>query len=190
MAYYILKSYKLNIEPLRIFEALKSERNCFFLDSSLNGHHLGRFSFLGAEPFYILETKNQNPFPQLREVLNCYRFTLPKSDLPFLGGAVGFFAYDLGFILEKKTKHLPKSDLGIPDCLFGFYNTGIIIDHWKKLLYLFATGFPEKKDYLAKKLAKENFKERETLLEKISQEKDRGQGLSLGKQTTELKSSF
>ncbi|MBI5144972.1 MAG: aminodeoxychorismate synthase component I [Candidatus Omnitrophica bacterium] len=39
-------------------------------------------------------------------------------------------------------------------------------------------------------MAKENFKERETLLEKISQEKDRGQGLSLGKQTTELKSSF
>src|SRR3989338_6888919 len=98
MAYYILKSYKLKISPLDIFEALKNERNCFFLDSSLNSDYsLGRFSFLGIDPFYILETKNQNPFGKLRQLLEKYKIPAANNSLPFLGGAVGYFAYDLGF---------------------------------------------------------------------------------------------
>jgi len=191
MAYYILNSYKLKINPLRVFEALKNEKNCFFLDSSLNSNYsLGRYSFLGIDPFYILETKNQDPFINLREMLQKYRISLPKNSPPFLGGAVGYLAYDLGFLLEKKLRRITKDDLGIPDCLFGFYNTVITIDNFKKIFYISAVGFPEKSYHLSKSLSESNFKKIYKLLAqakfcKINNKKNKSKDKQL-----KLKSNF
>ena len=187
MAYYILKSYKLKHKPLEIFEALKNERNCFFLDSSLNAGHLGRYSFLGIDPFYILKAKNQDPLPGLRRVMDRYRVSLPKSPIPFLGGAVGYLAYDLGFTLEKKLKRKPKAATRIPDAYFGFYNTAIIIDHFKGLLYIFSAGFPEKGYHLAKALCEFNFKKISKLLSKTASS---GRVADIKAGRTELKSNF
>ncbi len=190
MAYYILKSYKLKVEPFRVFEALKNERSCFFLDSSLNANSLGRYSFLGIDPFYVLETKNRDPFPRLREILGRYRISIPGSGLPFLGGAVGYFGYDLGFILEKKLKNTPKAGLGLPDCALGFYNTAIIIDHLKKLLYIFSIGFPETKYHLAKSLCDFNFKKIYKLLGGINASRGNGTKEEQRLPPAELKSNF
>ena len=149
MAYCILKSYKLKTSPLAVFEALKGERNCFFLDSSLNSNYrLGRYSFLGIDPFYILESKNSQTLTKLREVLEKYKINLTADKIPFLGGAVGYLSYDA-------------------EWLFGFYNTAIVLDHFKKLLYIFSVGFPEKKYNLAKSLAEKNYKRMYRLLSGI-----------------------
>ncbi len=164
MAYYILKSYKPALEPIRIFEAIKNERGSFFLDSSLNSNSLGRYSFLGIEPFYTLETKNQDPLPRLREILSRYTISIPGEGIPFLGGAVGYFSYSLGFTLEKKLQDKPNIPAVIPECSFGFYNGAIIIDHFKKLLYIFSAGFPERDYRMAKLLSELNFKKMLKLL--------------------------
>lgn len=120
---------------------------------------MGRYSFLGVDPFYVLETKKQDPFPALRETFNRYKISIPKgNDLPFLGGAVGYLAYDLGFTLEKKVKNTPKPGLDMPDSSFGFYNTVITIDHFKRLLHIFSSGLPESNYSLAKSLCELNFK--------------------------------
>lgn len=158
MAYYILKSYKLKLSALEIFGLLKDRRNCFFLDSGLNSDYsLGRYSFLGIDPFFVLKTKGIDPFPELRRITDSYRINIPKVNIPFLGGAVGYFSYDLGLMLEK-IKLSVKEHAGIPDCCFGFYGSVIIVDHLKRLLYVLATGFPERNSYLARKLANSNFK--------------------------------
>ena len=81
-----------------------------------------------------------------------------NSAPPFLGGAVGFLSYDLGFSLEGKIKIRAKDELSIPDCFFGFYNSVVIIDHLKNILYVSCLGFPEKKYSAAKTLAENNFK--------------------------------
>jgi para-aminobenzoate synthetase component 1 len=168
MAYYILKSYKLKLKPSDIFLVLQNERNCFFLDSSLNSNYsLGRFSFLGVDPFYILETKHQDPFQKLRGLLEEYKISLLKAPFPFLGGAVGYFAYDLGFLLEPRLAQKNLDDLQIPDCYLGFYNAIIILDHLKKMLYIFSLGFPEKTAHLAKSLCESNFKKIHALLCKL-----------------------
>jgi para-aminobenzoate synthetase component 1 len=168
MAYYILKSYKLKFSPFQLFSVLKNETNCFFLDSSLNANYLGRYSFLGIDPFYILKTKNQEPFEKLREALRRYKVSIPKNNLPFLGGAVGYLSYDLGLILEKKIKRINKQDLGIPECFFGLYNAIITVDHFKKLLHIFCIGFPETSYHLAKALCAANFKKINNLLSQIN----------------------
>lgn len=166
MAYYILKSYKLKNDAFNIFQLLKDSKNCFFLDSSLVLNDLGRYSFLGIEPFEILKAEQDESLEKLRRAVARYNLSVPKCSIPFLGGAVGYLAYDLGFALEKKVLRLKKEDSGIPDYFFGFYNKVVIIDHVKNMLHIFCVGFPEKKHYLQKALCQNNLLEIENILSK------------------------
>lgn len=175
MVYHILKSYRLGkVDAFKVFEVFKDRRDCFFLDSSLSSATLGRFSFLGTEPFYILRTRDEDPFKKLRAALSLYKIspTKAKNAFPFLGGAVGYLAYDLGLQRESKIKTRAKRGPGIPDCIFGFYNTIVAVDHLKKLLYILALGFPETNPRLAKLLAQSNFRKIEALLSGINFKKD------------------
>lgn len=190
MAYYTWKSYKLKISPFGIFALLKDKHNCFFLDSSLARSPLGRYSFLWINPFHILETKNGDPLPKLREILARYRIFNLKNNLPFLGGAVGYLAYDLGFNLEKKLKTRPKANPGIADCFLGFYNTILIIDHLRQQLHIFSAGFPEKNYRLAKLLAESNLKKVSQLLERVNPSRNGRKKDKPKHQTAELKSNF
>ncbi|MFH0912817.1 MAG: aminodeoxychorismate synthase component I [Candidatus Omnitrophota bacterium] len=190
MAYYILKSYKLKIDPFKIFAALKDQKNCFFLDSSLNIGPMGRYSFLGIDPFHVLKTKNEDPLPKLRDILGRFQISDFKSNLPLLGGAVGYLAYDLGFTLEKKLKTRSKETLKLPDCLFGFYNSIIIIDHFKGLLHIFAVGFPERNRRLAKLLSEANFKRIHKLISQLNSVKHTDKKDMPRTRRPELKSNF
>lgn len=167
---YIYKTYKYDKDPFEIFAALKDKPGLFFLDSSLNFDGLGRYSFIGFGPEFILKTKRkENPFPLLRRYLN--KFKLP-SELnrisPFLGGFCGYLSYDLGLQLEKidSKKH---DGLEIPTAYLGFYSAVISIDHTKKQLTIFSSGFPEKNSRLRKIKAEEQFREIERLLSMVEE---------------------
>ncbi len=97
------------------------------------------------------------PFELLRQILDsfsCQRCSVeffpaaneipqPLSNLPpFLGGAVGYFAYDLCHFIED----LPSTaadDINIPDCYIAFYNAIVAVDQLLNKVYLCACGFPE-----------------------------------------------
>lgn len=189
MAYYTWNWYKSSLEPLGIFEALKEEKNLFFLHSSLAADtYLGRYSFLGIDPFYILKLKGQNPFHRLRELSEKYRISPPRENLPFCAGAVGYLSYDAGFLLEEKLKRKNKDDLHIPDCYFGFYNTVIAIDNLKRALGIFAVGFPEQKGHLQRSLCLVNLKKIKKILLKAASYKRREKKAAA--RPLELKSNF
>lgn len=118
-----------------------------------------------------LKIKAKDPFGILRENLEKYKISAPKNSPPFLGGALGYLTYDLGLILEKKIKIRPKQELGLPDAVFGFYNTVIIIDHLASRIYICASGFPERKSSLERSLAGTNLKKMHNLISKVLSEK-------------------
>jgi para-aminobenzoate synthetase component 1 len=190
MAYYILKSYKFSDSSLFLFNALKAERYPFFLDSSINSRTVGRYSFLGCNPFYILDAKDKEPFSELKAMLGKYKIAALNKVSPFLGGAVGYLAYDLGFMMEKKLARKIGDELSLPDCFFGFYDTVLIHDHFRKRLFLFSSGLPETKYSLAKRRAELRFKEMLALLRRI--EGEPRQGLTRKKRSagTAVKSNF
>ena len=164
---YLYKIYKYNKDPFDIFCALRGKKNVFFLDSGLNLDGLGRFSFLGFEPEFILKTKEEESFfLLLRHNLNKFKLPVQLNKLsPFLGGLCGYLSYDLGLSLEKiRSKNLNVLD--VPAAYLGFYNAVIIIDHLKKRLAIFTCGFPEKNLRASKLKAKERFREIEALLGK------------------------
>jgi len=81
-----------------------------------------------------------DPFEVLRGFLECYRIAR-LADLPLVGGAVGYFGYDLCHFIE----HLPaeaRDDLELPEAYLGFYDALMAFDHRRGRAYLVSTGLP------------------------------------------------
>lgn len=158
MPYLSWKSFDYKGDAFSLFEAIKNKANPFFLDSSLRKYGLGRYSFLGCEPFYVFKGQGKGVLKELSELLERYRLKTPKIDFPFFGGAVGYFSYDWGLSLEG-IESRKKEDLFLPDVFLGFYDVVIAIDHWKKKLFVFSSGLPENSGLSAKKRSGERLKQ-------------------------------
>jgi para-aminobenzoate synthetase component I len=157
MVSLIIEKIKTNYTAFELFHAFENEPYSFLLDSSMKNEKLGRYTFMGSNPFIVFKSKNQNitieennsttslvgnPFEILKELMGKFK-TEDKNELPFLGGAVGYFAYNMGHHIEK----LPSTavdDVEIPDSCFGFYDSIIAIDHQTKETYIVAAGINEK----------------------------------------------
>ena len=161
------------LTSIEVFELFKDAPHAFFLDSGMDRVRLGRYSFIGSDPFIVFKNWGKdikitsggttrhligNPFPVLKELMSRYKMTSLPNLPPFLGGAVGYFGYDLGGHLEK----LPSNSLDnlkIPDCFLGFYDSAVIFDHLQKRVFISATGFPEKHEKSARKKARQRLEE-------------------------------
>lgn len=155
-------------DPARLFSALGGPEAgyAFLLESALAPNRLGRYSFLGVEPFLVFRSKGTkvavsrgdstqefkgNPLPLLRQVLDSYRISPggpPGGWPPFFGGAVGYLAYDLGRQIERLPV-LARDDLGLPEIYLGFYDAVVAVDHLAGTVCLCASrlseGIPEEK---------------------------------------------
>lgn len=151
-----IKEIKTELNSFDIYSIFKDFPYSFFLDSGMDYSKLGQYSFIGFDPFLVFKSKNDdikiiennkiinlkgNPFDKLKELFSKYQLDY-KTDFPFVGGAVGYFSYDLCHHIEK----LPKTavdDVQIPDCFLGFYDGIIIIDHRKNKVYVVSLGIKE-----------------------------------------------
>lgn len=99
-------------------------------------------AIIGANPLFTLTAKDRtvfrtrdsrrnrlsaDPFTALREQLVSFRSDEPWPDVPFAGGAVGYFSYDLGRSIEE-IEPLAKEDVPTPDFTLGFYDSALCID--------------------------------------------------------------
>ncbi len=86
-----------------------------------------------------------NPFDVLNHFLEVYRLESDSPPVPFIGGAVGYFSYDLCHFIER----LPSTtidDLHLPECYFGFYDLVLAFDNQQSKAYIISTGFPEMRE--------------------------------------------
>ncbi len=142
------------IDPMELVQVLPGKEK-FLLHSALVNDDIGRFSFLGSDPFLIFSVKDGKVVVEEKGQMQCYdkepllvlrrllrKYQRPNvSDIPFTGGAVGYFSYDLGWYFEK----LPSStidDLKLPDLYLPFYDRLIVVDHIKMETLIFSHGFP------------------------------------------------
>jgi para-aminobenzoate synthetase component 1 len=155
--YPLIEEVFTPLTALELFELIKDRPYSFFLDSGMDPQRLGRYSFLGSEPFLVMssrgseitivrgrehEVQRGNPFDVIGELLDVYKLDHCPAPVPFLSGAVGYFSYDLCHFIER----LPSTaidDLRLPECYLAFYDTIVAFDHLEGKAYLVATGFPE-----------------------------------------------
>src|SRR6185503_15566509 len=72
-----------------------------------------------------------------------YRNNEKNSGFPLTSGMVGYLGYDYGPRREGIAL-TANDDLGLPDCVFGFYDCTLIIDHLSRRLIVTASGLPER----------------------------------------------
>ena len=139
-------------DPLTTFAALADWPYAVFLDSAQVLERLGRYSFIAADPFRTLVSKDGrctldgravdgDPLDILSEQLARYPIAAQPELPPFQGGAAGLFSYDLGRRLE--TLPPPRlDDMGFPDLAVAFYDTVVAFDHHKEQAWILASGYP------------------------------------------------
>jgi para-aminobenzoate synthetase component 1 len=132
-----------------VFAALAEQPWAVFLDSGYPHSQQGRYDIFAAEPICTLVTHGQkttitkngsvtvsevDPFLLLKQELALTQ--LPAiTDLPFNGGALGYFSYDLARRLEK-LPNLATDAEQIAEMAVGIYEWAVIVDHEKQLSYL------------------------------------------------------
>ncbi len=141
--------------PVSAFLSIAAnEPNCFLLESVEGGEKIGRYTFLGARPYMVLQARGRQITLErngkktrqegsvfkiidglLREHTPAHVAGLP----PFTAGAVGFFSHDAVRQLEKLPE-LAKDDLQTPDCTLMFFDRLLAFDHVRHEIFIIATA--------------------------------------------------
>jgi para-aminobenzoate synthetase component 1 len=117
-----------------------------------------RYSFVAANPFLTFRsfgsrceitrhsssvTRHEqfgNPW-HLLDALMARCELLEEIDSPFpLGGAFGYWGYDLKNFAEPKLPRRAVNDLELPDCHVGFYDSLVVFDHHLGKVSIISTG--------------------------------------------------
>lgn len=151
---------EVSTDPASLFAPLSIKPYSFFLDSGCEPGKLGRYSIIGANPSTILKSRGGNveltedgkkkkfsadPLTVLEEKLAENKVEY-RGELPFVGGAVGYLAYDLGQLTEKVGMR-GVDDVCMPNLSFGFYDTVLVADNLDGKKYVASTE-DEKADEL------------------------------------------
>ena len=153
-----------------LFAAVSEGPYPFWLDSAMDPARLGRYSFAGSGPYQVLRAKGAriaverggfrqerlgDPWAEAEALWREEPLVERDSRLPFLGGAVGYFGYELARHLERLPARV-ADDLGTDDMVLAFYDSGLALDHATGRSYAFATGAREATAHLAAKRAEDD----------------------------------
>ena len=112
------------------------ERECFLLESVEGGEQVGRYTFIGLNPYKRIVARGRDIaitegkkttriegdiFNVLRDALGGHNPARLSGMPPFTAGAVGFFAYDAVRQVERLPE-LAKDELGVPDACLLFFD--------------------------------------------------------------------
>jgi anthranilate synthase component 1 len=149
--------------PLTVFSKLRNGFEKSFLLESVEGREkIARYSFIGFDPLLEFKAKGreveldgerytvEDPYREMQEVLrsfDCGRV----GTLPFSGGLVGFFSYDIVRFFEALPSTAPDT-LRCPDAHFIIPTYLLCFDHLRQEVLLITYGKEREKleDLLAR----------------------------------------
>lgn len=126
----------------------------FLLESVEGGEQLARYSLLGCDPLWVLETRGEqtqqtyrdgsvqtfsgDPFQILKDCLSPYQpVKLPQLP-PGIGGLFGFWGYELIHWIEPRVPIYPATPADLPDGLWMQVDHLLIFDQVKRKIWAIA----------------------------------------------------
>ncbi|MDR5898592.1 aminodeoxychorismate synthase component I [Halomonas vilamensis] len=141
-------------DPLAFFAQLRQRPGAVLLDS---GRPLaaGRYDIMSSDPLATLNVDTQGDssieshaltppetlgdvFTQQAWLLEQLNVEAPKSALPFTGGLMGYWGYDLGREAQLVASQRPASTK-LPQARLGLYDWAITLDHVAQKAWLIAS---------------------------------------------------
>src|SRR5262245_16259699 len=140
-------------DPVAWCRAFADRPGLALFDSALRDERLGRYSFLGIDPFARLEADRAgvrlngaaiagDPFEAIGELCARYRVDSAPDLPPFQTGLAGYFGYGLRHHVERVPMHA-RADIAWPDLILGLYDLVLALDHVDGRAWLLASGYPE-----------------------------------------------
>ena len=132
----VYRSINADLEtPVSAYLKVARPPYSFLLESVAGGERLGRYSFIGTEPYRVIKTGPGqpggpvDPLTLVQAEMDQYQL-IPVADLPrFHGGAVGYVAYDAVSYFEPRVPLMPADPQGLPESVFTFVDTLLVFDH-------------------------------------------------------------
>lgn len=140
--------------PVSAFLKLREPAGSFLLESAEQGQLFGRFSFLGLsaresirlyEDRVVIRREGEDkeveldpsvtPFQFLGDYMGRTRVARMEELPPFVGGAVGYFGYDLVRRVEDLGEG-PPDDQGLPEMAFLIPDVVVVFDHLRHTISL------------------------------------------------------
>ena len=130
-----------------LFSAIAEQPWAIFLDSGFPNSQQGRYDIISTTPICTLVTHGHitqitrdaittestlDPFDLVKAELHP---STAEYELPFNGGAMGYFSYDLARRLEKLPVIATDAEQ-IADMAIGIYTWAVIVDHHQQQSYL------------------------------------------------------
>jgi anthranilate synthase component I len=115
----------------------------FLLESVEGGENIARYTFAGANPEGIFRCRGRecsfeskgkrrvfsaDPIAYLKQFMERYKPARVPGLPPLIGGAIGYFAYDMVRLIERIAAS-GRDDLNLDDCVMMFYLGLIVFDH-------------------------------------------------------------
>jgi len=141
--------------PEAVFESLAALPYALWLDSTADAGDAGRWSFVTADPFAVLEARDGlatwttadgsvplagSAFAELGGALERMKSSATPP-IPFDGGAAGFIAYEAAGEFERLPPPLPR-DHDLPDVHLAFYDVVVGWNHETGACRVVSTGRP------------------------------------------------
>lgn len=142
------------LTPVTAYQRITSGEWAFLFESVVGGEKIGRYSFVGSNPFLTLtaagsrvvidriggerrEFESTDPLRELDSLIAQYRSVAIPALPRFCGGAVGFAGYDVIRYTEN-LPDIPEDDRHLPDMTFAFYDSMVVFDHIRKVVLVVA----------------------------------------------------
>ena len=158
------EDYPYKADASEVFSAIADEPWAAFLDSGRSAKKgasdafLGRYDILVYQPDAVITTDGENtvvssdeglkestddPFSIIqRTLVDLHRAPEIETNLPFIGGALGYFSYDLA----RRVEHLPniaEKTSALADMQIAIYDSALIFDHEQKQAFIVGYGDPK-----------------------------------------------
>ena len=144
------------LTPVSAFLKIAEDADyAFLLESVEGGEHVGRYSFLGKDPFLIIRaragkttverggvtTEREGGFIEtLRELMADYRSPIVPGLPRFTGGAVGYLGYGAAAWFEPVLGDLGQGPDGTDPAGFMLFDTVLAFDHVQHRILIIANA--------------------------------------------------
>ncbi|MEI7475156.1 MAG: anthranilate synthase component I [bacterium] len=172
--------------PVSAYHKVCGDKQYSYLLESVEGaENVGRYSFIGIDPLYILKSdKNsgkifntstneviaeaENPYELLDNFLKKYKFE--NFGLNYSSGAIGYFGYDtvrhIEPVLKKQYDNIEECS-SFPEAYFMIAGTVIVFDHVKHKMYVINNVFADKHSNV-EELYRQSIDKIQVILDKLS----------------------